>query len=93
MTISRHYFVSGRVQGVGFRQFTVDVAQKERLTGFVENCPDGRVRAVAIGEKLSLASFERCLRDGPSGSLVKDVEVTERFEGGSYDHFFILENE
>ena len=78
---------------MGFRQFAVSVAQKERLTGFVENCTDGRVRAVAIGEELSLARFESCLREGPSASLVKEVEVTEHFDGSTYDHFFILEND
>tara|TARA_B100001123_G_C15325028_1_gene1029253 strand:+ start:1384 stop:1665 length:282 start_codon:yes stop_codon:yes gene_type:complete len=93
MAISRHYLVSGRVQGVGFRQFTVAAAQKERLTGFVENCTDGRVRALAIGEEFSLARFESLIREGPMGSIVKEVEVTECLDSSSYDNFFILESD
>ena len=92
MVISRHYLVSGRVQGVGFRQFTLAAAQQEGLQGFVQNFQDGRVRAVAIGEESSIARFESCLRRGPSDARVDGVEVNDHSGGRSYKQFFILES-
>lgn len=47
--IRAHVFVTGRVQGVGFRYSTVDTASQLGLTGWVRNLPDGRVEAVFEG--------------------------------------------
>lgn len=47
----------GRVQGVGFRFTTRDVATSFAVTGFVENLSDGRVRLVAEGESTELQRF------------------------------------
>ena len=43
MRVARRYLISGRVQGVGFRYFAKDVADREGVTGWVRNLPDGRV--------------------------------------------------
>ncbi len=67
--------MSGRVQGVGFRYFTQDVARREGLIGLVRNLPDGRVEAVAEGDSESLTRFEAALRRGPSHARVDHVEV------------------
>ena len=48
---------SGRVQGVGFRYTTERVAEGFRVAGFVRNLPDGRVRAVAEGDREELDRF------------------------------------
>ena len=52
-----HVFVSGRVQGVGFRFFVRAKASAYGLDGFVRNLPDGRVEVVAAGERPVLKGF------------------------------------
>ena len=69
--------LSGRVQGVGFRYFTLDAARREGLHGYVTNRDDGSVEAVAEGDAESLERFERALRRGPSQARVERVSVDE----------------
>jgi acylphosphatase len=69
--------MSGRVQGVGFRYFTLDAARHEGLHGYVTNRDDGSVEAVAEGDAESLERFERALRRGPSQARVERVLVDE----------------
>jgi acylphosphatase len=69
--------VSGRVQGVGFRYFTLEAARREGLNGYVLNHDDGRVEAVAEGEAEAVERFERAIRRGPSRSRVEQVTVDE----------------
>lgn len=69
----RHYLVSGRVQGVGFRQFVEKQALNYRLSGVVRNLEDGRVEFYAKGEDEDLLEFERAVRRGPMLSAVREV--------------------
>jgi acylphosphatase len=69
--------VSGRVQGVGFRYFAQDAAQREGINGYVTNRDDGTVETVAEGEADAVERFERALRRGPSKSRVEHVIVDE----------------
>ncbi|MFW6180961.1 MAG: acylphosphatase [Spirochaetota bacterium] len=71
---SVHLLVSGRVQGVGFRFFSVNHAHRLGLTGWVRNLPDGRVEILAEGDPRSLAAFVEDVREGPSSALVTDVQ-------------------
>lgn len=89
MRVTRHYLVSGRVQGVGFRWFAVDAATREGLGGWVRNCADGRVEAVAEGESDSVARFEAALWRGPSRARVEDVQVSDAEPLGAVDGFSI----
>jgi acylphosphatase len=84
---ARRYLVSGRVQGVGFRYFTQDIATREGVTGLVRNLPDGRVEAIAEGDEESLTRFERALRRGPSHARVEQVEVDSLVPTGQYLDF------
>jgi len=76
---ARRYFVSGMVQGVGFRYFTQDVAERLHLNGFVRNLRDGRVEAYAIGTSQQLACFRSAMEKGPRGAMVHSV--TEELAG------------
>ncbi len=70
-----HAFVSGYVQGVGYRWFARQQAQTLGLAGYARNLRDGRVEVVAQGPRESLLRFVEALRRGPEGASVDDVEV------------------
>jgi acylphosphatase len=77
--------VYGRVQGVFFRAFVESRALQFKLTGYVRNCPDGRVEVVAEGEKPELETFAGYLKTGPPAASVDKVtlewaEPTEAFK-------------
>jgi acylphosphatase len=56
-------YFAGRVQGVGFRYHTCSIAHRYQVTGFVRNCPDGRVELVAEGSPRELDDFLREVRE------------------------------
>lgn len=67
--------VSGRVQGVFFRQSTKDVAVSLSLTGWVRNEDDGSVLLEAWGSKEKLESLVNWCRHGPSSAKVIDISI------------------
>ncbi|HEV2417172.1 MAG TPA: acylphosphatase [Terriglobia bacterium] len=76
---ARKYWISGRVQGVGFRFFAEREAKSLGLRGYVRNLADGRVEAYAIGDLESLEKFEQKLAGGPATARVTEVkEIEER---------------
>jgi len=70
-----HAFISGEVQGVGFRMHTLRIARTLRVTGWVRNSFDGRVEIVAEGPKNALEELEGWLNHGPSLAHVDKVET------------------
>ncbi len=70
-----HLVVSGRVQGVFYRQSTVDVARRLGLVGLVRNLADGRVEVVAEGERAALEALLAFCRRGPPAAQVSGVEA------------------
>ena len=78
-----HIVVTGMVQGVGFRYFTVRQAQNLGLGGWVRNLPDGRVEAVAQGPDKDVGTLIDLLRTGPAASEVTDLKVKEIEHGAS----------
>lgn len=86
--VRAHVWVSGRVQGVFFRQETARVARAHEVAGWVRNLPDGRVEAVFEGSPAAVEAVVEWVRHGPPLAIVGEVEVTgERPEG--YDGFRI----
>jgi len=71
--IARRFFVSGIVQGVGFRYFTQDEAERLHLSGYVRNLRDGRVEVYAIGSQENLARLRTLVERGPRGAMVQHV--------------------
>ncbi len=65
--------VSGRVQGVGFRDWTARTARLLGLDGSAENLPDGRVEVLAEGERAACEAFLEALRGGETPGEVDDV--------------------
>ena len=70
-----HVWLSGRVQGVGFRFATADEARYRGLAGWVRNLDSGRVEAVFEGPRSRVEEMLRWAREGPPGSYVRDVRV------------------
>jgi len=81
--------ISGQVQGVGFRWFTVDAATREGATGWVKNLPDGRVEVFVEGDLEAVTRVERALRRGPSRARVEKVWVVDEDPSGAYATFSI----
>ncbi|MEO7923837.1 MAG: acylphosphatase [Chitinophagaceae bacterium] len=69
--------VSGKVQGVFFRQSTKEKAVKLGITGEVRNTPDGMVFIKATGSREQLEQLIQWCRQGPPRAVVKQVEVNE----------------
>jgi acylphosphatase len=74
-TVRARISVSGRVQGVGYRAFTVRTANELGLVGGVRNCEDGRVELEAEGSRDKIMSLIEALKVGPPASRVTDIRV------------------
>jgi len=68
-------FISGRVQGVGFRWSVTKEAIIRGITGFVKNLSDGSVYIEAEGYKEQLDAFVEWCRKGPGRSIVKSIKL------------------
>jgi acylphosphatase len=84
-----HIFVSGRVQGVFFRDHTQRWASSLGLTGWVRNVYDGRVEAVVEGERDKIEELIAKLKQGPPMADVTNVEVIWEEFVGEFDGFRI----
>ncbi|BAZ42494.1 acylphosphatase [Calothrix sp. NIES-4101] len=77
-----HVLISGKVQGVGFRYFTVQTASQLKLNGWVQNLPDGRVEAVLEGAREVVEEMIRWCHSGSPAAVVESVVVEyEKPEG------------
>jgi acylphosphatase len=72
--------ITGRVQGVGFRYWTLREAEARGLDGWVRNRADGAVEAVFAGEEARVDDMLAACRRGPSFSKVAAVEVASLAE-------------
>jgi acylphosphatase len=83
--IRAHVFISGRVQGVGYRFSTLDRANELGISGWVRNLPDRRVEAVFEGSQTAVEEMIQWCDRGPRGAVVNDVaveyEVPEGLQG------------
>ena len=73
-TVRKHWFVSGRVQGVGFRAFTYEAATDLKLRGWVRNLTDGRVEVVADGDEKAVDKLLEKVKRGPELAKVEAVK-------------------
>jgi acylphosphatase len=81
--------ISGRVQGVGFRYFTVSRAENYGVKGYVKNTPEGKVQIICQGEQDELDSFISAVKKGPSFSVITDIRIEEAPEEKKYNTFEI----
>ena len=87
--IRKHVYISGRVQGVGFRASTRRKAQRYQVKGWVRNLFDGRVEAVFTGKKESVEKIIDYVKKGPRFARVEDVEIHNEDYQGQFKNFTI----
>jgi acylphosphatase len=75
--IGRRIRITGRVQGVFFRQWTADTANRLGVSGWARNCSDGAVEVSASGEPDAVKTLIAELRHGPPMAEVADVSIEE----------------
>ena len=81
--------ISGKVQGVGFRNFTQMNAKQLGINGYAKNLPNGKVEVVAEGDKAQLDALVALLKKGPRFARVDSLDVDERSFTGEYKTFGI----
>lgn len=81
-----HY--SGRVQGVGFRYTTREIAGRFNISGYVENLSDGRVHLVVEGEATEIERFLAAI-DRRLARYIADIETKNRSVTGEFADFSI----
>ncbi len=89
MNSRAHIFVSGRVQGVFFRDHTRSWAKSLNLTGWVMNLSDGRVEVMVEGERENIEELIEKLKEGPPLAKVENVEVNWEGFRGEFNDFQI----
>jgi acylphosphatase len=89
MKIARKFYISGLVQGVGFRFFTQRSAARHQVTGYVKNLDDGRVEAYAEGTEAEVKAFYEDLLTGPNFARVKEIEEIVEEPDNLYSAFRI----
>ena len=85
-----HILVSGKVQGVFFRQALKVVAKKNNVLGWVRNLTDKRVEAVLEGDSQSVNLVIEWARIGPANSHVDDIEVSNEEFKNEFSVFEVL---
>jgi acylphosphatase len=84
-----HVYYSGRVQGVGFRFSTVEVAYGFEVTGWVRNLPDGRVELVAEGQETEVQSFLEAIQSSQLGNYIRQADARWEPATGQFKRFEI----
>jgi acylphosphatase len=89
MKTRAHLFISGNVQGVFFRSYTRQEANKKNVKGWVRNLPDGRVEVVLEGEEEAVRKIIELCRKGPSYARVKGIKIKWEDYKGEFKSFKI----
>ncbi|GAB5347819.1 acylphosphatase [Alteriqipengyuania sp. 357] len=74
---ARHLILHGKVQGVFYRDWTVETARGLGLEGWVRNLPDGTVEAYLEGDGTAVARMIEAMRDGPPRARVDRIEQSD----------------
>jgi len=82
--------ISGTVQGIFFRNFAKENANKLNLKGYIRNLEDGNIEIFVEGEKDNINSLIDLLKKGPPYSQIRDVKVETRRWSGDFKEFKIL---
>ena len=82
--------IIGTVQGIFFRNFVKDEADKIGLKGFVRNLEGGNIEVVVEGDDEDIKPFIEKIKEGPKHAIIKDVLVEEKNWIGDFQDFRVL---
>jgi acylphosphatase len=85
MTATRHLLITGRVQGVWYRESMRQEAERLGVTGWVRNTRDGAVEAVVQGDEAAVEALIAWAWEGPPAARVEGIEATPA--AGSFSGF------
>lgn len=74
LKMEKRYLIRGRVQGVGYRWYTLGIAKKLKISGNVRNLPDNKVEVEAKADEKILELFKTFLKKGPVLSRVDEIK-------------------
>jgi acylphosphatase len=75
MALQARLTISGRVQGVGYRDWAIGTGRRLGLTGWVRNRRDGAVEALLVGEESAVGRMIEACRRGPPAARVDEIDV------------------
>lgn len=90
MKRAARFIVQGTVQGIFFRQFVKEHADKLGLTGFVRNLTGGDVEILAEGEAEKIKKLAEFVKEGPKHSQIRHVQIEEKKWSDEFKDFQIL---
>ncbi len=90
---AKRFYVSGTVQGVGFRFFAERAAARLGVAGYAKNLFDGRVEVYAIGDQTQLDSLKSELRRGPRMAVVTQLTETVAEVLPAFSNGFTIERD
>ena len=79
----------GRVQGVGFRYYTLNLASIFNIKGYVKNRYYDQVEIIACGSDTDLIAFAEEIKKGPPHARVEDIQISEIITSKDYENFSI----
>ena len=85
-----HIFISGKVQGVFFRQALKVIAKKNNVVGWVRNLPDKHVEAILEGDSKSVNLVVEWAKIGPANSHVDDIQISNEEFRNEFSTFEVL---
>ena len=89
LKVARKFLIRGNVQGVGYRFFAQRAAARHQVVGYVRNCADGTVEALAEGPAADVDEFKNDLAAGPQWASVDNFEEISLDPTGHYSSFRI----
>ena len=81
--MKKNLVISGKVQGVGFRYWMQNLANKNNINGWVKNNMSGDVEALIIGEEKDVQKLIKLCEIGPSSATIHDIQVND------YEHDYL----
>jgi acylphosphatase len=90
MKRAARFIVQGTVQGIFFRQFVKEHAEKLGIVGFVRNLTNGDVEILAEGEIEKIGRLSKLVKKGPEHSQIRHVQIEERKFSDEFKDFRIL---
>jgi len=75
MALQARLTITGRVQGVGYRDWAIETGQRLGLTGWVRNRRDGAVEALIVGDEGAVGRMIEACRRGPPAARVDGIDV------------------